>query len=158
MAEEPSRQKDFERLIGHELEDFPSEVLLRETLAYTHGHEADAMSREIGTSGPSTRACTRVLVDDVAGLAATDPTGTVKFLLKDYVCVEGGATTIDFRYPIVFVATVIGNQPVILTSRQNLAGEGDVEIEVFTWDANGARKGSVPFGWRCMVTNLSHIH
>lgn len=90
---------------------------------------------------------------EVSGVAATRADGTVRFRLKQYICLD----LITFDYPINVVATPLASRPVFLTVRNSLVldptntfGE-DVNIEVFTWDVNGAAAPRIAFNWRCRV-------
>ena len=90
---------------------------------------------------------------DVSGVAGTGTTGTVKFRLKDFICLS----EISFDNPINVVARPLGARPAFLTLKHtlvmNTAGTfaTDVEIEVFTWDAKGAPLPQIAFDWRCRV-------
>ena len=90
---------------------------------------------------------------EVSGVAATGAGGKVRFRLKDYLCLD----LLTFDYPINVVATPLASKPVFLTVKHSLVlnasgtlGE-DVNIEVFTWDANGAAAPQIAFNWRCRV-------
>jgi hypothetical protein len=53
--------------------------------------------------------------------------------------------------PVNVVATPNSSDPFFLTIQHSLIGLADVEIKVWTWDANGAAAPGVPFDWRCRV-------
>jgi hypothetical protein len=105
-------------------------------------------SREIGTTGDSTKRCRREGALDVGGTSRTDANGTVEIRLTDYICQP--PTPYEFFRPINFVATPQSRAPVFLTSVQTPTG-GDVAIMVFSWDANGSPLRNVSFDWRCFV-------
>jgi hypothetical protein len=158
MAREADVRKAFEAILGRDLEtDVGDEVLLREAVAVWTVIENDASitSREIGTTGSSTKACRgNVNALDVGGTARTTSNGTVKFRLSDFYCGTGGKY---FLRPINFVGTCQSKAAVFLTSFQTLtASFDDVEITAFAWDANG-KPQAVTFDWRCFVPYVNTV-
>jgi hypothetical protein len=93
---------------------------------------------------------------DISGLATTDSNGKRVFLLSEFLCFSS-PTSIHFQQPINVVATPQSTAPCFLTVTHSLVNTGplnaatDVEITVFTWDANGAAAPNVTFDWRCRV-------
>src|SRR5689334_15577543 len=85
---------------------------------------------------------------DVSGFSQTGANGQAIFRLTSFLC----RATQTFILPINVLATPISQQPVFLTVTHVLVNNGgDVEITVFSWDANGAPAPEVAFDWRCRV-------
>lgn len=162
MAEDTGRKKLFEDLLGHDLEegDLPTEVIVRETHGLnTEDYQAEVVSRDIGTTGESTKSCSTTNVMDVSGIFRVGQSGVAKFRLSDYFCRPLSLTEgRDFHRPIVFVATPYASRPTFVTAVPTIVADGgvdqygnDVEIEVFTWDAAGNATGPVVLQFRCSV-------
>ena len=85
---------------------------------------------------------------DVSGFSATGANGQVVFKLSSFLCPAAGG----FSLPINVLATPISQRPFFLTVMHQLINNNtDVEITVFSWDANGAPAANVAFNWRCRV-------
>lgn len=153
MPEEAHVRKAFEAVLGEELPaEIGDEVVLRIPVAVTARtltDRASVTSREIGTTGDSTKVCAPRAALDVGGTSRTAANGRVKFRLSDYHCLEA----IVVFNPVNFVATPQSKVPAFLTSVQTLTGSpfDDVSITVFSWDANGNPMQTVSFDWRCFV-------
>jgi hypothetical protein len=92
--------------------------------------------------------CTDSRVIDVSGFAQTQNNGQVTFRLSNFLCPAGEI----FSLPINVLATPISAKPFFVTVMHVLVNNGtDVEITVFSWDANGAPAPNVAFNWRCRV-------
>lgn len=90
---------------------------------------------------------------DVSGFAITADNGQSVFRLSQFICSNGER----FDFPINVVATPFSSKPFHLTVTHSLLNNGDdVEIKVFSWDANGAAAPRIAFNWRCRV-ELPHI-
>ena len=149
MPEKEDIKKALDRLMGDE---FTAEQLQAFQLFY----KAASWNIEEGSVTSKSfivarKFCQPEKLLDVGGYWWTGSTGTAKFLLKDFICLS----QISFDYPINVVATPLGERPAFLTLKHNLVMSGtsaiDVEIEVFTWDANGAPLPKISFDWRCRV-------
>jgi len=112
--------------------------------------------------GDETKVCEIQKLLDVSSFSATGTDGKVRFRLTQFICFEIGS----FEGPINVVATPGASKPVFLTIKSSLVLRGkrpsvtnphptrkgvDVEIEVFSWDANGAAAPNIGFDWRCRV-------
>ena len=87
-------------------------------------------------------------VIDVSGFAQTQANGQAVFKLSNFLCPAGEI----FSLPINVLATPISPKPFFLTVMHKLVNNGaDVEITVFSWDANGAPAPGITFNWRCRV-------
>jgi hypothetical protein len=73
------------------------------------------------------------------------------FLVSDFLCGQfGGVAALGFAEPINVVATPRAESPLFLTVTYSLVPEGtDIQITVFSWDANGVAAPNVEFDWRC---------
>lgn len=96
--------------------------------------------------------CDDVDLLDLSGWWMTGSDGKTRFRLTDFMCDKGA----PFTYPINVVVTPISSKPYFATVLHSLvkndAGEViDVEIQVSTWDANGAAAPNISFDWRCRV-------
>jgi hypothetical protein len=150
-------RKAFETVLGRDLPtDIGDEVLLRDSVgSYTVVEDALITSRDIDTTGDSSKSCGRIsLAFEVKGGSQTAADGTATFSLSDFFCPR----TVTFGHPINFVATPRSRIPVFLTSLQRLtASRDDVTVTVFAWDANGDPLGSVAFYWRCFVPAFTFV-
>ena len=91
---------------------------------------------------------------DVSGCTHTRDNGQVVFRLSNFRCPKGEI----YSAPINVLATPVSPKPVFLTVMQALVNNGtDVEITVFSWDANGAAAPNIAFNWRCRVEHLNII-
>lgn len=152
MATERDLTKHFEAILGRPLDiDLDGSITLRARVGIsTRELEGSIASREIGTTGASTKGCTSSWVLDVSGFARTSADGTVEFLLSDFHCRELG-----FAYPVNLVATPRARSPVYLTYVGAVtSGWKDVKITVYAWDATGTPAPHTPFDWRCRVPVL----
>lgn len=84
---------------------------------------------------------------DLGGQAVTDGAGRLTWKLSNFVC---KADRTSHAAPIAFVTTAMSNSPIFLTTR-TLSTGGDLVIDVFSWDTNGAPAPNVRFAWRCWV-------
>lgn len=83
---------------------------------------------------------------DVGGLSSTGADGTATVLVSNFVCNFHAYT---YSEPINVVATPRTASPVFLTLTHTLTPANDIQINVFTWDANGNPAPDVSFDWRC---------
>ena len=90
---------------------------------------------------------------DLGGQAVTDGVGRLTWKLSNFVCKNDRAS---YQAPPAFVATAISNAPIFLTTR-TVSIVGDLAIDVFSWDANGAPAPNVRFAWRCWVPSQAII-
>jgi hypothetical protein len=153
MPENPELRKHFEEILGRPVDlDLDGVIVVRERVGiYALNQEGHVTSRDIGTTGDSSKACTPRWLLDVGGVARTGADGTARMLLSDFHCEKFG-----FEHPIIFVATPQARKPVYVTSIQTLAppAQRDVRIVVFTWDPAGNPAPHVSFDWRCWVPCL----
>jgi len=154
--------KHFEAILGRPLGEFEAGVIkLREEMAVWsfESDNGNIMSREIGTTGDSTKACSSSNLFSIGGLASTGENGKIEFLLSDYHC----AGVLSISFPIIFVATVQSQEPIFVTSRTfevYSSGSGnisDVRVELYTWDSNGSPAGSKFVKWFCQFPNFPII-
>lgn len=91
---------------------------------------------------------------DVSGFTQTLANGQIVFRLTNFRCPAGEI----YSAPINVVATPISAKPFFLTVMQAFVNNGtDVEITVFSWDANGAPAPNIAFNWRCRVEHATII-
>jgi hypothetical protein len=168
MPDERDLRAHFEAILGRGLVG-GEVVLLRERVAL-HAWHRDAApsgqqsvfpggvtSREIGTTGSSTKGCGKHDVLDVGGRSLTGRDGTVEFLLSDFYCPPRRGLALE--EPVTIVATPQSETAVYLTTRRRLVGPSggsfnDVSIRVTAWDSDGNSAGPVSFDWRCFVPTL----
>lgn len=164
MAEDTEKKaknkKLFEDLLGHDLEegDLPTEVVVRETIGLNAEHEAEVVSREIGTTGASTKTFSTTSAMDVAGIFRVGQSGVAKFRLSDFYGRPLRNIGREFHRPIIFTATPFAEGSVHVTAVPTLVDDNgvpdyqnDVEVEVFAWDAAGNASGPVVIQFRCLV-------
>jgi hypothetical protein len=89
-------------------------------------------------------------VVDVSGSAVTGDNGQAVFRLSKFICPAGEI----YGPPTNVLAIPRSKKPFFLTVADKLINNNtDVEITVFSWDANGAPAPQVPFYWRCRVVH-----
>lgn len=153
MTKQHDLKKHFEAILGREL--VPLEegvVVLRERIASYTTDDGSTTSREIGTTGDSTKACGTADLLDVSGVAHTGEDGTTEFMLSEFFCDFSGRDILSFRFPANFVATPRSLGPVFVTALATPTSDRtDVRVRVATWDASGSPAPNTSFCWRCRV-------
>jgi len=157
MATKPDTKKHLEAILGHKLSD--DEVQLIKFVfpvasrTFTDDENTFTTLRNFLIARPNE--CRQARLMDISGLETTDSNGKRVFRLSEFLCVSPGS--IHFQEPVNVVATPRSTAPCFLTATHSLVNTGplnaatDVEITVFTWDANGAAAPNVAFHWRCRV-------
>jgi hypothetical protein len=106
------------------------------------------------------KTCSRQIEFDASGVSSTLADGKRVFRVSDIVCsgiFQHPLTQIGYVEPINVVATPRAERPVFLTMTSSPVPPGpqlppaapDVQITVFTWEANGVPAPNVEFDWRC---------
>ncbi len=97
---------------------------------------------------------------DATGQVATDGTGTVTFLLSNFIC----STVNSFQAPVNLLATPFSTRPVYVTTQYNLvpnpAAPGsfnDLEITLMAWSPGGTPAPEVVIDWRCRLVSVPII-
>lgn len=161
MEQKPQRRdlrSHFEAILGHEIGEIEDSVFeLRERRAvwseeFDNGH---VTSREINTTGDSTKACASFAILSVGGLTTTDGEGKAEFLLSEYWCPPQLPVAILFTFPIIFVATAQSTAPVFVTTRTSeiFVNEAvaDIRVKIFTWEPGGAPAKDKLVKWFCRL-------
>lgn len=153
MTKQRNLKKHFEAILGRELEaPEPGDVVLRDRIASYTAAEGSITSREIGTTGDSTKACSAANLLDVSGVARTGEDGTAEFMLSDFFCEFLGKNRPSFQFPVNFVATPRSLTPVFVTGlARPTSGRKDVRIRVAAWAASGTPAPNTSLDWRCRV-------
>jgi hypothetical protein len=160
MAKKLDLKRHFEAILGREFVDLSDgEILLKDFTGLSSMEESDQVrsfysqtSRDIGTTGDSTKTCAPAKLISVGGLTATDTDGKAEFLLSEHHCFN----QIAVKHPIIFVATAQSQDPVFVTTRtfevatiENLKIPTDVRIEIYTWEPGGAPAKNKLVKWFC---------
>jgi hypothetical protein len=105
--------------------------------------------------------CSIVRLLEAAGVSSTLADGKRVFQVSDVLCPEG--VLWSFGEPINVVATPLADSPTLLTMTYSLISQGpdpsfqpDVQMTVFTWNADGSPAPNVVFDWRCRAVVLSN--
>lgn len=143
-------KKHFEAILGAELElEFPGEVAVRERIAAYTEQEGEFTSREIGTTGKSTKVCAATGIQDVSGVAQSGKDGTAELMLSDFICVS---SRLRFDYPATVVATPRSESPALVTARAApTSNRKDVRIRFETWNPDGSPAPRLYINWMCRV-------
>ena len=155
MAEKSDIKKALETIVGYELtEDALQRIdLFAAVASYDRtdvpGNFVTRMSLIV--HGPKTCEQQQGLLD-VSGWWLTGSDGKSVFRLVNFICYEA----LPFMHPINVVITPTSSEPCFATVLHSLVKNDkdevvDVEIQVFTWDANGAPAPNTSFNWRCRV-------
>jgi hypothetical protein len=151
MATKDTR-KHLEAIMGQELSEdaFQLIQLIQPVATTTDGR---GMTADMHLLIPR-KTCHHNRLLDVGGFAQTGISGQTTLLLKSFICLPE-PETLTFLQPINVVATPLSTKPFFLTVTRVLVNNGaDVEIKVFSWDANGAPAPNISFDWRCRVELL----
>lgn len=96
---------------------------------------------------------------DASGSSTTGSNGSVVVPLSSVLC-----EIPTLAAPVNVQATVRGTAPAFLTMTYALVANpnfptsfNDVNITVYTWDANGKPAPNVVFDWRCRVVSIPII-
>ncbi len=150
MATKSESIKHLEAILGYKLTAEAVEQIGLFLLAASSTSPAGSTTMKSIFAGRPNR-CFQDQYLDVYGVATTGSDGKSRFLLTDFICPPGK----NFGPPINVVATPLSSTPCYLTVLHSLVkvnNREDLEIQVSTWDANGAAAPSVSFDWRCRVT------
>lgn len=149
MAKKPDTKKHLEALLGYELSEDAAQLINPFLLvALTTVQRGGTTARPLTDVAPNR--CDQSVIADVSGIARTGSNGQSQFRLTDFLC---PATSLRFSHPLHVVATPLSSTPCFLTLLHSIVSNGaDVEIKVFSWDADGVAAPNVIFDWRCRVT------
>jgi hypothetical protein len=155
MSEQQDIKKALETILDREL---PDEEFQRFAPFRVASYN---MTRSIRQSDPdlsfltttniftNSKHCEATQLLDVSGIARTGNDGKSLFRLTRFFCPDAFPS---FESPINVVATPLSSMPCFATVMFSLVDDGqDVEIQVFTWDANGEAAVSISYDWRCRV-------
>ncbi|MFV2044607.1 MAG: hypothetical protein ACC700_15405 [Anaerolineales bacterium] len=159
MGNDSDLKKHFEAITGHELiGDMVNEIVTREIIGVYYQTEAGhRTSRDIGTTGDSTKACGDVKVLTIGGVVVTGRDGTTERLLSEFHCASNRAQTsviISILRPFVLVATPRSKKPVFVTTRTSLVQTnnlGDVRMQFSAWSAGGDPAARISVAWHCIA-------
>lgn len=135
------------------------EVTLTEDRMRSLWYPAGAYSIDDGTVTSRTflplfpgKSCAPYALIDVTGASSTGPDGTAVLTVSAFTCASS-----TFAEPSNVVATPRTTSPVFLTMTHSLTAANDLQINVFTWDANGKPAPDVEFDWRCRAVSVTVI-
>jgi hypothetical protein len=117
----------------------------------TNAGEVVSRNPFVGTIPPL---CSGFELLDVGGLAWTSDAGNATLLIKNFICPQESARL--YFEPVITVATPASAKPSFLTVTHSLvvdpAGNAtNVQINIFSWDINGAPAPDLPVNFRCRV-------
>jgi hypothetical protein len=98
---------------------------------------------------------------DVSGVSTTSSTGSVTLLITNFLCPNENSRV--YNEPVNIVATAVSASPFFLTVTHSLVitppntTATNVQINIFSWDANGAPAPNVTVNWRCRVPTFPII-
>lgn len=128
----------------------PGEIVVRQTITLNTRHfDGQAISTYIG-SDSSGGDCGPAFVLDLGSMAQTDASGEKTLKLDDYFCDTPDTNPISLARPVIFVCSVSGDTPAVLTSTTEFV-QGDLGVKVRSWGLDGSPQGRVSFHWRCFV-------
>ena len=144
-------KKQLEALAGRDLH-VPADQLLKIWFpagAYSY-NEGNACWRSIFPIVPG-KSCSDATLLDVSGANSTADNGQLIFQISEVVCFTDAHILSE---PINVVVTPRSSSPCFATQAHLLINSNtDVQITVFTWDANGNPAPNVSFDWRCRVVS-----
>lgn len=141
--------------------DFPGFNFIERNCVYRIGratvHEVDRtpviFDPDLGGGGEVPTRCFESDAIDLGGQAVTDSAGRLTWKLSDFVCKADRA---GYQAPASFVTTALTGAPIFLSARVVSTG-GDLVIDVFSWDTNGAPAPNIRFAWRCWVPSQAIV-
>jgi hypothetical protein len=142
-------KKQLEALAGRDLH-VPADQLLRlwypaGAYSYTDGN---ACWRSVLPIIPG-KSCSGANLLDVSGVNETADNGQLVFPISAVVCFTDAYA---LNEPINVLVTPRSSSPCFATQTHALINSNtDVQITVYTWDANGNPAPNVAFDWRCRV-------
>ena len=141
------KKQQIEGILGEKIgEEALASIQLFQDVAISTDTPGRITQRHLLINRPNR--CFESGVTDVSGFAQTRDNGQFVFRLSSFLCPAGEI----YSLPINVLATPISAKPFFLTVMHTLVNNGtDVEITVFSWDANGAAAPGVAFNWRCRV-------
>jgi len=147
MAAKANYKKEVEAILEQKFsEDALQLIQLNQPVAISTRQESITTFRNVLIPRPN--ACFRNYALDVSGFAVTGNNGVSVFKLTNFICPNNEI----YDHPINVLATPFSTKPVFVTVTHSLINNGtDVEIRVFSWDANGNAAPNVSFNWRCRL-------
>ncbi|MGC1483548.1 MAG: hypothetical protein WA789_07140 [Candidatus Acidiferrum sp.] len=144
-------KKQLEALAGRDLH-VPADQLIR--LWYPAGaysyNDGNACWRSVFPIFPG-KSCSDATLLDVSGVNSTADNGQLVFQISEVVCFMDAHALSE---PINVVVTPRSSSPSFATQTHALINSNtDVQITVYTWDANGNPAPNVAFDWRCRVVS-----
>lgn len=144
-------KKQLEALAGRDL-SAPAEQLFR--LSYPAGaysyNDGNVCWRTFLPIFPG-KSCSEATLLDVSGALSTGANGQLVFPISEVVCFTDAYVLSE---PINVVVTPRSASPSFATQTHALVTNNtDVQITVYTWDANGNPAPNVSFDWRCRVVS-----
>ena len=158
-------KKQVETITGRKIDASPEQLIqLFFRVSLSSSEDGVVMSRSIILPGKSCVATTAfqpaATLLDVSSRSSTGADGKVVFLLTDFIC----STINSFSEPICLLVTPNATTPSYATMTHRLvpnpAAPGsfnDLQITVFTWNANGSPAPNVSFDWRCRLLSLGIV-
>lgn len=159
MATKPDTKKHLEAILGHKLSEDAVQLIqfVQRVASHTLTFDENSFST-LKHLLIARKECRPARLMDISGFAITGSNGQSVFRLSDFICFSSppppGADL--YQQPINVVATPRSSKPCFLTLIHSLVNGAslnavDVEVKVFTWNANGAPAPNVAFDWRCRV-------
>jgi len=159
MGNNQDLTKHFEAIAGRELAgDMVNDFVLRDIVGvYYQTNPGRITSREIGTTGSSTKACGETRVLTIAGMVVTGEDGATTRLLSEFHCESNPSqreVVISILRPFVLVATPRSRAPVFVTTSTSLVQTnnlGDVKMRFSAWNAGGDPASGISVAWHCLA-------
>lgn len=106
------------------------------------------------------KSCNQASLIDVHGTSGTDANGQRTIMLSDFFCLNLFA----MADPVNVVATARTATPINVTATHSLVSKLvngfnfiDVQIDLFSWTANGKPAPNVTIDWRCRAVSIQII-
>ncbi|HEY1502249.1 MAG TPA: hypothetical protein VGF88_21915 [Acidobacteriaceae bacterium] len=151
-------KKQLEAITGEKV-NIPDDLIrqLRWPVGAHNYSDGDVLWRSIFF--PAGKSCVDSTLLDASGSSTTGASGAVTFPLSSVLCEQ-----VYLAAPINVQATVRMATPAFLTMTYALVPVPnypgtytDLNITVYTWDANGKPAPNVDFDWRCRVVSIPVI-
>src|SRR5215207_4778583 len=143
--------KHFEAILGREVPpEEVAELVFRVTVGLYTVENGRSTSRVFSGGLPPIKSCaTEMNMHMFGGIVTTRSDGRAAFKLSDFHC----AASFTPIAPIILVATAHTRAPVLVTTFTTVVStpNPDVNIELFSWNADGNRVGGIPIRWLCRV-------
>jgi hypothetical protein len=159
-AETAELKKQIDTIVGHEIDPGGEPIIKFSSPAGSYTFFGEVVPESVTACWrriypfPNKVCSPGVGLLEATGVSSTLADGKRVFHVSDVICPQGAS--FGFAEPINVVATPLAENRTFLTMTYSLIPQGpdpsihpDVQMTVFTWNADGSPAPNVVFNWRC---------